>query len=72
MRWSYVPVPEAHVAALIGAVAQDAVIPMDLPIGRRARWIVGGPMLAAGIGLAAWAVISAGEAEIDHEEVGAP
>jgi protein-S-isoprenylcysteine O-methyltransferase Ste14 len=67
MRWSNVPVPEPHVAALIGAGALHLALPLHLPLGRRTGRFVAGPLLAGGIGLAAWAVASAGEADVERD-----
>ena len=68
MRWSNVPIPEPHIAALAAAAALHFVLPLRLPVGRRAGRLVGGPMLAAGIGLAAWAVASAEETDVEQDE----
>lgn len=67
VRMSNVPIPEPHVAALAAAAALHFVLPLRLPVGRRLAAVVGGPMMAAGIGLAAWAVASAGEADVEDE-----
>lgn len=67
VRMSNVPIPEPHVAALAAAAALHFVLPLRLPVGRRLAAVVGGPMMAAGIGLAAWAVVSAGEADVERD-----
>jgi len=67
MRWSNVPVPEPHVAAIVGAAALHFVLPLRIPIARGIRLTLAGPMLATGIGLAAWAVASAGDADVESE-----
>ena len=66
-RWSNVPVPETHVAALIGAAILRIVAPIGLPLRARSARILGLPMLAGGIGLAAWAVASAGDADVEGD-----
>ena len=68
MRWSNVPIPEPHVAALIGAAAGHAVLPLHLPLGRWPGRVAGASMLGAGIGFAAWAVGSAGDADVERDE----
>ena len=68
MRLSNVPIPEPHVAALVGAAAMHLVLPLRLPVSARIGRLVGGPMLAFGIGLAAWAVDSAGETNVERNE----
>ena len=65
MRLANIPIPEVHVAALIAAAVVDRVLPIRIPIGRAARRIIGVPLLADGIGFAASAVASAGEAELE-------
>jgi protein-S-isoprenylcysteine O-methyltransferase Ste14 len=67
MRWSNVPVPEPHVAAIVGAAALHFVLPLRIPLARGIRLTLAGPMLATGIGLAAWAVASAGDADVESE-----
>jgi protein-S-isoprenylcysteine O-methyltransferase Ste14 len=67
MRWSNVPVPEPHVAAIVGAAALHAILPLRIPLGRRTRLVLAGPLLATGIGLAAWAVASAGNADVESD-----
>lgn len=67
MRWTNVPVPEPHVVALVGAAGLNAILPLRIPLGRRARLAVAGPMMATGIGLAAWAVASAGDADVESD-----
>lgn len=65
LRLSNIPIPEPHVVALVVAAVIHRVLPLRIPIGRRAGGIIGGPLLAAGIGFAASAVASAGDAELE-------
>ena len=67
MRWSNIPVPEPQVAAIVGAAALHFVLPLRIPLGRGTRAALAAPMLATGIGLAAWAVASAGEADVESD-----
>jgi protein-S-isoprenylcysteine O-methyltransferase Ste14 len=67
MRRSNVPVPEPHVAALLGAATVHWLLPLRLPIDRAMARGIGLPMLAGGAGLGAWAVASAGEVSVEHE-----
>jgi protein-S-isoprenylcysteine O-methyltransferase Ste14 len=67
MRWSNVPLPEPHVAAIVGAAALHWMLPLRVPLARGTRLALAGPMLAAGIGLAAWAVASAGDADVESD-----
>ena len=66
MRWSNVPIPEAHVAAVVAGAALHALVPIRLPIGDPARWM-GATLVAGGAGLAAWAVAAAGDADVERE-----
>jgi protein-S-isoprenylcysteine O-methyltransferase Ste14 len=67
MRWSNIPVPEAHLASLVAGAAAHAVAPIPLPVpGSLARG--GGALLVAfGVGLAGWAVASAGDADVEAD-----
>ena len=65
MRWSNVPVPEPFIAAIAGACALHALLPLRLPVARSTRLTLAGPMLATGIGLASWAVASAGDTDVE-------
>ena len=67
MRWSNVPIPEPLVVAIVGAATVHAIFPLRIPLGRRTRLALAGPMLATGIGLAAWAVSSAGDADVESD-----
>jgi len=66
VRWANVPIPEPYVAALIGAGVMRVIAPIP-PLSPSMARAVGWPMVAGGIGLAAWAVASAGEADVEHE-----
>ena len=67
MRWSNIPVPEPHVAAIVGAAALHFVLPLRIPLARGTRLALAAPMLATGIWLAAWAVASAGDTDVENE-----
>jgi protein-S-isoprenylcysteine O-methyltransferase Ste14 len=67
VRWANVPIPEPQVAALIGAAVMRVIAPVRLPLGRSAARLAGWPMLAGGVGLVAWAVASAGDADVERE-----
>jgi len=66
-RWSNVPIPETYVAALVGAAVMHVVMPVRLPLPAGAARLVGATSMAAGIGLAAWAVSSAGDADVESD-----
>jgi protein-S-isoprenylcysteine O-methyltransferase Ste14 len=67
VRWSNVPIPEAHVAAIVAGAGMHALMPIRLPIGDQARWTVAATSVAGGVTLAAWAVASAGDADVERE-----
>jgi protein-S-isoprenylcysteine O-methyltransferase Ste14 len=67
MRWSNIPVPEPHVAAVVAAAGLHFVVPLRIPLARSTRWALAGPTLATGIGLAVWAVASAGDADVERD-----
>lgn len=67
VRWANVPIPEPYVAALVGAALMGVVAPIRKPVGASTARLVGGPMLASGIAVAAWAVISAGDADVERD-----
>lgn len=44
-----------------------ALVPIRMPIGDAARWTVAATLVAGGVGVAAWAVVSAGDADVERE-----
>ena len=67
VRWSNVPIPEAQVAAIVAGAGMHAMVPIRVPIGDPTRWTVAATLVAGGVGLAAWAVASAGDADVGRE-----
>ncbi len=67
MRWSNVPIPEPHVAAVLVAASLHYLLPLRLPLAGPARWVSATALVGAGVGLAAWAVVSAGEADVESD-----
>lgn len=65
-RWSNVPIPELHLAALGAAAMFHWLVPLRLPLPGWLRFGVGGPMVAGGMGLAGWAIASAGDADVER------
>ena len=68
-RWSNVPVPEPHVAGLLAGLVLHASKPQPLTEGRRfgrIRTAVGLASIVVGIATAAWAVRSAGNANLER------
>jgi protein-S-isoprenylcysteine O-methyltransferase Ste14 len=67
VRWANVPIPETYVAALIGSALMHAIAPIPAPLSRSTARLAGWPLLAGGVGMAAWAVVSAGEADVERD-----
>lgn len=63
-RWANVPIPETYMAALLGALVLQRILRFKLPLARTLAAAVGGTMLVAGIGIAGWAVRSAGATDV--------
>ncbi|MGH2355056.1 MAG: methyltransferase family protein, partial [Chloroflexota bacterium] len=59
-----VPIPEAHLAAVLGALAMDVAQGRSLRAAGASRRIVGGCMAAFGIALIGWAVAAAGPVDL--------
>jgi protein-S-isoprenylcysteine O-methyltransferase Ste14 len=69
--WSNVPLPEAHLAALVAAGFAGSIVPLRVPIGRGTAAILGWPTLAAGTGFIAWSVASASSRQVAIDRPGA-
>ena len=67
VRWANVPIPEPYVAAIVGAAVMHVVAPIRVPFSASTARVIGWPMLAGGIALAAWAVASAGDADVERD-----
>jgi protein-S-isoprenylcysteine O-methyltransferase Ste14 len=67
VRWSNVPVPGPHLAAAVAAAGLHWIVPLRIPLARGTRLALAGPMCSAGVGLAAWAVGSAGDADVESD-----
>ena len=66
-RWSNVPVPESHAAGLVVGAVAHALRPTRLAGGnRRSARIVGGGLVGGGLLLAAWAVRTVGEQDVER------
>ncbi len=65
-RWRNVPLPEPHLVGLGTGIALDVIVGGRL---FSAAWVghaSGWPLVAAGIGLAAWAVAAAGPVDLER------
>jgi protein-S-isoprenylcysteine O-methyltransferase Ste14 len=63
-RWSNVPLPEGHLVALTAGVALQVVLPLKLFERSWLNDALGWPLLALGILLVAWAVVTLGDMDI--------
>jgi protein-S-isoprenylcysteine O-methyltransferase Ste14 len=66
-RWSNVPIPESYLAAIVAGIVLHRLRPVPLLARPLVGVMVGGPVLTAGILLAAWAVSAAGRTIIISE-----
>jgi protein-S-isoprenylcysteine O-methyltransferase Ste14 len=67
-RWGNVPLPEAHVVGLGAGLLLEAVARRRLGWPAWVGHAVGWPLVAAGLGLAAWAVLAAGAVDMERPE----
>lgn len=65
-RTTNVPIPEAHLAAVLGALAMDFAEGSPLRAKRLSRRIAGAATAALGITLAGWAVAAAEQVDMAH------
>lgn len=66
MRWSNVPIPEAHIAGIAAGIAGHWVAPISLPLGPT-RWLLATLLVVGGVGLAGWAVVSAADVDVERD-----
>jgi protein-S-isoprenylcysteine O-methyltransferase Ste14 len=67
-RWDNVPIPESYLAAIAAGVVLHRLRPVTLLTRPRVGAMVGGPVLATGVLLAAWAVSAAGRTIISEPD----
>lgn len=67
-RWRNVPVPEWHVAGLLGGGALHGLRPWSLPIDRPAGLAVGSVLLFVSLVVVGWSVRAVGRQPIDSPE----
>lgn len=67
-RWRNVPVPEWHVAGLLGGGVLHGLRPWPLPIDRPAGIAVGSVLVFVGLVLVGWSVRVVGRQSIDAPE----
>jgi protein-S-isoprenylcysteine O-methyltransferase Ste14 len=65
LKWSNIPIPEGHVIGLVLGIALHIWRPLDFLQTTWLGSIVGGSILLAGILLAAWAVTTVKEIDIE-------
>jgi protein-S-isoprenylcysteine O-methyltransferase Ste14 len=67
MRWSNVPVPEPQLVAIAAGAGMHLLLPIRAPFRGLFRWPLAASLMAGGLGLVAWAVASAGDADVERE-----
>jgi protein-S-isoprenylcysteine O-methyltransferase Ste14 len=67
-QWRNVPLPEPYLASMAIALLLHLVVPLRLPLPRSPAMAIGLPVVAMGIGLAAWAVASAADTPVDEPD----
>jgi protein-S-isoprenylcysteine O-methyltransferase Ste14 len=67
-RWGNVPVPEWHVAGLLGGGLLHWLRPWALPIDRSAGFVIGSGLVFLGLVLIGWSVRAVGHQSIDAPE----
>jgi protein-S-isoprenylcysteine O-methyltransferase Ste14 len=65
LNWSNFPIPEGHVILLILGIALDLCLPIGLFETNPLAYMFGALLLIAGVALAVWAFVTAGEMEIE-------
>ena len=63
-KWSNVPLPEGHLAALIVGLALHKALPMRLPAPTFMKRVVGPLLASLGILVAAWAVVAVRDVDV--------
>lgn len=64
-KWHNVPVPEGHITALAAGLALDRLWPAPVTRRRSTAAAMGGLLAATGALLAAWAVLTSGEVDLE-------
>lgn len=62
--WRNVPIPEIHVLVLLAGLTLDVLSGWRLPLSPLLGYLLGWPLAAAGVGLAAWAVWTLGRMDV--------
>jgi protein-S-isoprenylcysteine O-methyltransferase Ste14 len=65
-RWGNVPLPETHLVGLGAGVLLHTVVPVRPPWAAWVGQATGWPLLVAGVGLGAWAVLAAGPVGLER------
>ena len=65
VRWSNVPVPEPHVAALAVGLALHVAFPRELPGTAWTRRIGGPGVLSAGVLITAWSIVAVRDVDVE-------
>lgn len=64
VRWSNVPLPEEHLAALVIGLALHKGLPLGLPVPTLMRRVIGAVIASLGTLVATWAVVSVRDVDV--------
>lgn len=67
-KWRNVPIPEAYVVGLVVGIVLHLFLPQAIFAQRWIGFVLGGPLLAAGVALSVWAVLEASDMNIESPE----
>jgi protein-S-isoprenylcysteine O-methyltransferase Ste14 len=65
LKWSNVPIPEAHIAGIFAGIILQFVYPLSINWQQWIGYLLGGLAIITGALLAGWAVITAADLEIE-------
>jgi protein-S-isoprenylcysteine O-methyltransferase Ste14 len=64
LKWSNIPIPEAHIIGLITGIILNSLYPHGVNISPILRQLIGWPAIALGIFVAGWAVITVADMDV--------
>jgi protein-S-isoprenylcysteine O-methyltransferase Ste14 len=65
LKWSNVPIPEAHLAGIIAGIILQLIFPLSINWQQWIGYLLGGLVIGSGALLAGWAVITAADLDIE-------
>ncbi len=64
LKWSNIPIPEAHITGLIAGFLINFLYPLGVNFPQGLRHILGWPAIGIGVFLAGWAVITVADMDV--------